>query len=101
MNPWYAKTIILLASVALVAIRAPHGRRSRTVPVARSRKGATELIVLVIAWLAYALPLVWVVASRALAFANYPLRPIPLVTGSVFLVLALWLLYRSHADLGT
>jgi len=36
MNPWIAKTLILAASVVMVVIRAPHGRRSRGVKVARS-----------------------------------------------------------------
>lgn len=28
MNPWIAKAVILAASIALIAIRAPHGQRS-------------------------------------------------------------------------
>jgi hypothetical protein len=36
MNPWIAKAVILAASVVMVVIRAPHGRRSRGVTVARA-----------------------------------------------------------------
>ena len=100
MNPTFAKTVILLANVALVVIRAPHGHRSRTVPVAKSRKGALEIVLLTIAWLSFFLTLIWVV-TPVLAFADYPLHPAPFVVGILLLAIGLWLLYRSHADLGT
>ena len=67
MNPWYAKTVILLASVAMVVIRAPHGHRSRSVPVLRSRKGGLEVVLLTTAWLSFFLALIWI-ATPALAF---------------------------------
>jgi protein-S-isoprenylcysteine O-methyltransferase Ste14 len=100
MNPWIAKAVILLASVVMVAIRAPHGQRSRTVPVARSHQGPREVVLLTIAWVAFFLPLVWV-ATPVLAFADYPLHPVPLVAGVLCLAVGLWLFHRSHADLGT
>lgn len=99
MNPWWAKALVLLASVAMVAIRAPHGNRSRTVPVARSAKGGLEIALLVVAWFAFFVPLVWV-ASPALAFADYPLRPVPLAAGAALFAAGLWLFHRTHADLG-
>src|SRR3954468_9319024 len=40
MNPWIANTVILAATVVMVVIRAPHGRRSRGVKVARSERPA-------------------------------------------------------------
>jgi protein-S-isoprenylcysteine O-methyltransferase Ste14 len=100
MNPWFAKAVILLASIAMVVIRAPHGQRSRTVPVARSRKGPLEIILLSMAWIAFFLPLVWI-ATPLFAFADYPLHVVPLVAGTSLLALGLWLFHRSHADLGT
>jgi protein-S-isoprenylcysteine O-methyltransferase Ste14 len=99
MNPWIAKAVILLASIAMVVIRAPHGKRSRTVPVATSRKGPLEIGLLTIAWIAFFLPLIWI-ATPLFAFAEYPLRPIPLVLGVLCLALGLWLFHRSHVDLG-
>jgi len=84
----------------MIAIRAPHGQRSRSVKVAASRKGPLEVALLTIAWLGFFTPLVWV-ASRALAFADYPLRAAAFAAGVVFLAVGLWLLHRSHADLGT
>jgi hypothetical protein len=80
MNPWYAKTIILLTSVAMVVIRAPHGQRSRTVRVAKSQKGKLEFALLTFAWVKFFLTLIWI-ATPVFAFADYQLHPIPLVAG--------------------
>ena len=99
MNLWVAKVIILLASVVMVAIRAPHGQRSHGIPVVRSRKGKLEIVLLTIAWLAFFLPLIWI-ATPVLASADHALRPVPLLTGTVCLTLGLWLFQLSHADLG-
>jgi protein-S-isoprenylcysteine O-methyltransferase Ste14 len=100
MNPWFAKAVILLASIVMVVIRAPHGQRSRAIPVERSRKGPLEILLLTIAWVAFFLPLIWTL-TPVFAFADYPLNPILLFTGALCLMLGLWLFYRSHADLGT
>jgi protein-S-isoprenylcysteine O-methyltransferase Ste14 len=100
MNPWFAKAIILASSIVMVIIRAPHGQRSRGVKVVRSARGALETALLTLAWFAFFMPLVWV-AAPVFAFANYPLRPVPLAAGAVCLAAGLWLFARSHADLGT
>ena len=100
MDPWYAKAVVLAGAIVLVAIRAPHGHRSRSVKVVRSLKGPRETILLTLAWASFFLPLAWI-ATPGLAFADYPLRPVPLVAGNACMALGLWLFYRSHADLGT
>ena len=100
MNPWIAKSVILAASVVMVAVRAPHGQRSRGVKVVKNRKGKQEVILLTLAWLGFFVPLIWVV-SPVFSFAEYPLRVGPLIVGVVCLVVGLWLFHRSHADLGT
>jgi len=100
VNPWIAKAVILAASIAMVAIRAPHGQRSRGTKVVKDRKGRQEVVLLTLAMVGYFVPLIWV-ASPAFSFAEYPLRLGPLVTGIVCLVVGLWLFHRSHADLGT
>src|SRR5262245_21868566 len=100
MNPWFAKAVILLASIVMVVIRAPHGQRSRVIPVVRSRKGWREVVLLTIAWVAFFLPLIWI-ATPMFAFADYPLHLVLLLTGALCLVLGLWLFHRLHADLGT
>ena len=100
MNPWIAKAVILAATVAMIAIRAPHGQRSRSVKVVRSRKGPLEVVLLILVSLGFFVPLIWI-ASPALSFAEYPLRAGAFAAGVVCLVAGLWLFYRSHADLGT
>jgi protein-S-isoprenylcysteine O-methyltransferase Ste14 len=99
MNPWTAKALVLLASIVMVAIRAPHGHRSRKVKVTKSRKGRLEVILLTFAWLGFFVPLVWV-ASPAFAAADYSLHPVPVAAGAVLYAVGLWLFHRSHADLG-
>src|SRR6185295_12556243 len=100
MNPWFGKAIILASSIVMVIIRAPHGQRSRGIKVVKSRKGPLETVLLILAWLGFFVPLLWI-ATPVFAFADYPLRPVPLIGGILFLALGLWLFYRSHADLGT
>jgi protein-S-isoprenylcysteine O-methyltransferase Ste14 len=99
MNPWIAKATILAASVVMIAIRAPHGQRSRSVKVVGSRKGTKETILLTLAWIGFVVPLIWIV-SPAFSFAEYPLRAGPFVAGIVSLAVGLWLFHRSHVDLG-
>jgi protein-S-isoprenylcysteine O-methyltransferase Ste14 len=100
MSPWFGKAIILASSIAMVVIRAPHGQRSRGVKVVRSGRGALEIALLMLAWLAFFVPLVWVTAP-VFAFADYSLPPVPLSAGVVCLAVGLWLFAKSHADLGT
>jgi protein-S-isoprenylcysteine O-methyltransferase Ste14 len=100
MNPWIAKALVLAGTAVMIAIRAPYGQRSRNVKVATSYKTPLETGLLVLAWVGFFVPLIWV-ASRAFSFAQYALRAGPLVVGAMCLVTGLWLFYRSHADLGT
>jgi protein-S-isoprenylcysteine O-methyltransferase Ste14 len=100
MSPWIAKAVVLTASLVMIAIRAPHGQRSRGVKVVKDRKGRQEVVLLTLAWLGFLVPLVWIV-SPAFAFAEYPLRLGPFVAGVGCFAVGLWLFYRSHADLGT
>jgi protein-S-isoprenylcysteine O-methyltransferase Ste14 len=100
MNPWIAKAVLLLATVAMIRIRAPHGHRSRNQKVARSGRGKQEIVLLTLAWIGFFIPLIWVV-SPLFSFADYPLHPVPLIAGIACYVIGLWLFYRSHTDLGT
>ena len=99
MSPWVAKAVVLAANVVMIAIRAPHGSRSRRVKVVKDCKGRLEVALLIVAMLGFLVPLIWI-ASPLFAFADYPLRPGALVAGIVCFVLGLWLFQRSHADLG-
>ena len=100
MNPWVAKAVVLAGTVAMMAIRAPHGHRSRSVKVAKSHRTPLETGLLVLGWVGFFVPLTWV-ASPAFWFAEYPLRTGPLVAGVMCYLIGLRLFYRSHADLGT
>ena len=100
MDPWFGEGAVIAASVALVAIRAPHGNRSMKVPVAESRKGAAEKVLLTFAWISFLVPIVWI-ASPWLDFADYPLPPAAYAAGIACFAGGLWLFHRSHADLGT
>ena len=100
MNPWIAKAVILAASVVLIAIRAPHGQRSRSIKIVKSRKGKLETVLLSLMWIAFFVPLVWI-AVPVFSFAEYPLRIGPLGVGIACFTAGLWLFFRSHADLGT
>jgi len=99
MNAWIAKGVILSASVVMIVIRAPHGRRSRGVKIARSCKSPREVALLTLAWIGFLVPLIWVV-SPVFSFAEYSLRPWPFGAGILCLVAGLWLFHRSHSDLG-
>src|SRR4029453_15041377 len=99
MHPWIAKGVIIAASVVMIAIRAPHGRRSRGVKVARSCKGPRDVALLTLAWMGFLVSLVWVVYP-VFSFAEYALLPWPLGAGVLCLVAGLWCLRRSHSDLG-
>lgn len=100
MNPWIAKAVILVANVVLIAIRAPHGHRSRSIKVVKSRKGTLEIVLLSLMWIAFFVPLIWI-AVPAFSFAEYRLGAGPLVAGIVCFAAGLWLFFRSHVDLGT
>jgi protein-S-isoprenylcysteine O-methyltransferase Ste14 len=100
IDPLYAKAIVLLASIMIVVIRAPHGQRSRMVAVVKNRKGTLETALLTFAWIAFFLPLLWI-AFPLFEFADYPLEPVPFYAGIICLIVGLWLFYRSHRDLGT
>lgn len=99
MSPWLAKGTVLLAAIVMVAIRAPYGQRSLKVPVARSHRGGREAALLVVAWAAFFLPLLWIVTPW-LSFADYPLRTGAWSAGVLALAAGLWLFWRSHRDLG-
>jgi protein-S-isoprenylcysteine O-methyltransferase Ste14 len=100
MNPWIAKAVVLVGTLTMIAIRAPHGRRSRSIKVAKSHKTPLETGLLVLVWVGFFVPLIWL-ASPVLSFAEYPLTLGPLIAGVVCFGAGLWLFYRSHADLGT
>jgi hypothetical protein len=68
--------------------------------VVHSRKDGLEIVFLALMWITMlALPIASIV-TLFLSFADYELHPFALALGVVVLATALWLFYRSHADLG-
>ena len=70
MNPWIAKALVLAGTVVMIAIRAPHGHRSRIVKAATSHKTPLETGLLVLAGVGFFVPLIWV-ESPAISFGKY------------------------------
>ncbi len=100
MHIGLAIAAVLAGSVAMVAIRAPHGHRSLKIKVATSRKGRLEKVLLTIAWAGFFVPILWMITPW-FKFADYPLHPAPYAIGVLCLGAGLWLFHKSHADLGT
>ena len=101
MHLWIAKATLILDRLAVVAIRAPHGRRSSQTKVIKSKRGALEIVLLAGMWLgSVILPVLWV-STPLFSFADYPLHPAQYAAGVVSFCLGLWLFYRSHVDLSS
>jgi hypothetical protein len=94
MNPWIAKALVLAGTVVMIAIRAPHGHRSRIVKVATSYRTPLETGLLVLAWVGFFVPLIWV-ASPAFSFAEYALGGGLLVAGVMCVVIGLYSITRA------
>ena len=89
MPPWIAKATLLLGIVAVVAIRAPYGRRSSRVRIIKSKRGKAEVALLSGMWLgSVVLPILWI-ATPLLSFADYPLHAPQYATGVVLFSLGL------------
>ena len=101
MNPWLGKALVLLGIIVTVVIRAPHGRRSGKVKVLESRRSRSEVALLALMWIAMMILPILSIVTPLLSFADYPLRVVPLLLGTVCLVFGLRFFYRAHADLGT
>jgi protein-S-isoprenylcysteine O-methyltransferase Ste14 len=67
--------------------------------VSSRRGGAREAVALSASFVGFVVPMFWVWTSW-LDFADYELRPAPLMAGAVLLAAGLWLFHRTHRDLG-
>ncbi len=100
MNPWFAKAAILAGIIGMAIVRAPHIRRSTAIKVVSRQKSVLDNLLVRLVPIGLFLPLIWI-PTHALLFAEYSLWPIPFGAGVVCLMIGLWLLHRSHVDLGT
>jgi protein-S-isoprenylcysteine O-methyltransferase Ste14 len=99
MNLWIARAAIVIAIIATVAIRAPHGRHYRDFMIARKFKTTVDSVLLGCVSIGFLLPLIWV-AFPVFSFADYTQHVGLLAAGVACLVGGLFLFFRSHADLG-
>ena len=100
MSPWYAKLVFFLGVIGMAIVRAPHIKRSTAIKVVKSRNDILDKALVAFVSLGLVLPLVWMTTS-AIAIADYALRPIPFGAGVLCFACGLWVLHRSHVDLGT
>jgi protein-S-isoprenylcysteine O-methyltransferase Ste14 len=78
-----ARTVVLVAYIAYFAMIAAIKIQSLPVPVAKSRVGASEVLVLMVTIPGFVVPILWLVTSN-FAFANYEvLHPMRLIGGSL------------------
>jgi thioredoxin-dependent peroxiredoxin len=92
-----ARALVAAGAVALVAVPAlVHRGEAR---LSSGRKTGLERVLLGLVSIGFLASLVWV-ATPLLDFADYPLQPPVFIAGAGLLLVGLWLLYRSHVDLG-
>ena len=108
MHRFFGLMALMAAGLGLYLLLGPDGVEPKgqaaqaldNAPVSYGVWAAGLLMGLTLAWLAFFLPLIWVV-TPVLNFADYSLRAVPFSAGTLCLTLGLWLFQRSHADLGT
>ena len=99
MSLWLARATVLVANGVQVILRAPHGKRSASIKVIKDRRGALETFLLTLAGIGFFPAILWTVIPVHW-FADYS-SGLPLwIAGTLCYAAGLWLLYRSHADLG-
>jgi protein-S-isoprenylcysteine O-methyltransferase Ste14 len=99
MNPWYAKTVVVVASVVIGVIRAAHSYHRGSGPVAKRLGGVVETLALGISLVGFVIPILWVV-TPILNAANYPSHAAAVAGGAAVITVALWLFHRTHVTLG-
>src|SRR6266853_4175082 len=97
-HPWNA--VFLVGFIVYVAIRGVFKQRVRNNEMTVSRvDGLEKALMLILIPGALLLPVVYLFTPW-LAFADYRLPAFAPCCGAVLMMAALWLFYRSHADLG-
>jgi protein-S-isoprenylcysteine O-methyltransferase Ste14 len=100
MTPFIAKLIWVAGFVAYYVIRYPHQRRSRKTPVTNRRDRVREQTLMMISFSGlFIIPLIYVITGQP-KFADYAFHSVQSWLGTLVLVAAMALLYRTHRDLG-
>lgn len=93
------KIIYLIEFVLISIVRGAQTRPYRRTKIAVDRKTVPDMVLLALAGIGMLVPLVYVFTSL-LDFANYSLPNWVGWLGAILFAVAIWLLWRSHADLG-
>jgi protein-S-isoprenylcysteine O-methyltransferase Ste14 len=93
------KIVYFIEYVVISLVRTSQTRKYRRLKVAEDRKTLVDMLLLALAGIAMILPLIHVFSSL-LAFANYSLPTWVGWLGAILFAMAIWLLWRSHVDLG-
>ena len=100
MTLMVAKIIWALGCVGWYAIRYPHQRRSRRTPVAERRERTRDMVLMAISFTGlFAIPCGYALTGQP-KFAGYPFHPPQAWLGTLVLIAALALFWRTHRDLG-
>lgn len=91
--------IYLIEYIAITVVRSIHTSPYRRLTVAQDRKSTLDVAMLGLAGIAMILPLVYLFSSW-LSFADYALPEWLGWIGAVLFAGGIWMLWRSHADLG-
>lgn len=91
--------VYLLEFLLISVVRTVHTSKYRKLEVKLDKKTPLDLAFLAVIGVAMLMPLLYIFSS-ALDFANYGLPDWVGWIGAGLFVLAIWLLWRSHADLG-
>jgi len=97
-NPWAA--IFFVGFVIYLSIRGVHARRTKSLEKVHRQVDALEKFLLVLVISTSTLLPVLYLFTPWLAFADYRLPAFAPWCGTAIVVVALWLFWRSHADLG-
>jgi protein-S-isoprenylcysteine O-methyltransferase Ste14 len=98
IQPW--NIVFLIGFIAYVVIRGIYGSRAKNNEKAVSRADGRDRALMVIVFIGCLLLPVVYLFTPWLAFADYQLPAFVPWFGAAVMVAALWLFWRSHADLG-
>ena len=100
MTATIAKIIWLGFGLAWFVLRLAPRRHARKTPVRYSARGGREFILLGASLTGLGIVPCVYVASHVLRFADYPFIPVLSYLGIAVDSVSLWLMYRTHRDLG-
>lgn len=100
MTPVIAHDVVLLYILATAAVRWPHEKRRRANRIARSYQDWQEKTLLSLSFAGMVVLPAIAVLTRFLRFAHLQFQPGIAWAGVVVAVVAFWLFWRSHTELG-